>query len=109
MAHPMGFHVILPELTGNDHLAMDYQIPSCGNIHDQNGDPIALQSDAYAIGVIPSQLGQVVGTVDVELGKLYGRQNFDIHPRSLGKMPRLIPMLALPRLRRMKSKRRSWI
>ena len=69
--------LILPELTGNDHLAMDYQIPSRGNIYDQNGDPIALQSDAYAIGVIPSQLGRVAGTVDVELGKLMGIQNFD--------------------------------
>ena len=69
--------LILPELTGSNHLAMDYQIPSRGNIYDQNGDPIAQQSDVYAIGVIPSQLGRAAGTVDVELGKLMGIQNFD--------------------------------
>ena len=70
--------LILPELTGNDRLAMDYQIPSRGNIYDQNGDPIAQQSDAYSIGVIPAQLGRAAGTVDVELGRLMGIQNFDM-------------------------------
>ena len=69
--------LILPELTGSDQLAMDYQIPSRGNIYDQNGNPIAQQSDAYAIGVIPAQLGKAAGTVDVELGRLMGIQNFD--------------------------------
>ena len=64
--------LILPELTGNDHLAMDYQIPSRGNIYDQNGNPIAQQSDIYSIGVIPAQLGRAAGTVDVELGRTYG-------------------------------------
>src|SRR5271157_1518138 len=53
--------LILPELTGSDQLAMDYQIPSRGNIYDQNGNPIAQQSDAYAIGVIPAQLGRLMG------------------------------------------------
>ncbi len=62
--------LILPELTGNDQLAMDYQIPSHGNIYDQNGDPIAQQSDAYAIGVIPGQMGKAAGSIDVELAKL---------------------------------------
>ncbi|MGA7192291.1 MAG: penicillin-binding transpeptidase domain-containing protein [Anaerolineales bacterium] len=62
--------LILPELTGNDLLAMDYQIPSRGNIYDQNGLPIAQQSDAYAIGVIPGQLGKAAGSVDVELSRL---------------------------------------
>ena len=69
--------MILPELTGNDRLAMDYQVPSRGNIYDQNGDPIAQQSDAYAIGVIPSQMGRAAGTIDVELGRLMGVQDFD--------------------------------
>ncbi|HUH95867.1 MAG TPA: penicillin-binding transpeptidase domain-containing protein [Anaerolineales bacterium] len=64
--------LILPELTGSDQLAMDYQIPSRGNIYDQNGAPIAQQSDAYAIGVIPGQLGKAAGSVDVELSRLMG-------------------------------------
>ena len=69
--------LILPELTGSDHLAMDYQIPSRGNIYDQNGNPIAQQSDVYSMGVIPAQLGRAAGTVDVELGRIMGIQNFD--------------------------------
>jgi len=69
--------MILPELTENDRLAMDYEVPSRGNIYDQNGDPIAQQSDAYAIGVHPSEMGKAAGTIDVELGRLMGVQNFD--------------------------------
>lgn len=100
--------LILPELTGNDHLAMDYQIPSRGNIYDQNGNPIAQQSDIYSLGVIPAQLGRAAGSVDVELGRLMGIQNFDaIH--DLWKDQPADFMWALPRPHRMKSKRLSWI
>jgi penicillin-binding protein 2 len=70
--------MILPELTGNNRLAMDYQVPSRGNIYDQNGDPIAQQSDVYALGVIPSQMGTAAGTIDVVLGRLMGIQNFEV-------------------------------
>ncbi|HEY9151844.1 MAG TPA: penicillin-binding transpeptidase domain-containing protein [Anaerolineales bacterium] len=71
--------LILPELTGNDQLAMDYQIPSRGNIYDQNGLPIAQQSDVYSIGVIPSQLGKVSGVVDFELSKLMNIPSDAVH------------------------------
>jgi len=71
--------LILPELTGSNQLAMDYQVPSRGNIYDQNGDPIAQQSDAYAIGVIPAQLGKAAGSVDVELGRLMSMQPDAVH------------------------------
>ncbi len=70
--------LILPELAANDHLAMDYQVPARGNIYDQNGNPIAQQSDAVAIGVIPSQMGKAAGSIDVELARLMHTQPDDI-------------------------------
>ena len=79
--------LILPELTGNDQLAMDYQIPSRGNIYDQNGDPIAQQSDAYAIGVIPGQLGKAAGSVDVELSRLMNMPPDAVHSLYAGAVP----------------------
>jgi penicillin-binding protein 2 len=71
--------MILPELTNDYHLAMTYQTPSRGNIYDQNGDPIAQQSDAYAIGVIPSEMGKAAGSIDVELGRLMNTDPENIH------------------------------
>src|SRR5271157_663749 len=79
--------LILPELTGNDQLAMDYQIPSRGNIYDQNGNPIAQQSDAYAIGVIPGQLGKAAGSVDVELSRLMNMPADVVHSLYAGAVP----------------------
>jgi len=71
--------LILPELTSNLHLAMKYEIPARGNIYDQNGSPIAQESDAYAIYLIPGQMGKAAGSIDVELGRLMNTDPENIH------------------------------
>ncbi len=71
--------LILPELAGGNHLAMDYQIPARGNIYDRAGLPIAAQSDAYALGIIPGQMGSKSGGILVaELSNLCGISQDDI-------------------------------
>lgn len=71
--------VILPELAGGNHLSMDYQIPSRGNIYDRNGLPIVAQSDAYAFGVTPGNLSdKSAGTLISELSKLCGKSQDEI-------------------------------
>ena len=67
--------LILPELAGGNVLKMDYQIPSRGDIYDRSGLPIVTQSDAYAIGITPGQLGggKSEGVVVAELALLCKR------------------------------------
>ena len=48
--------LILPELAGGNTLKMDYQVPARGNIYDRNGQPIAIQTDAYALGIKPGDM-----------------------------------------------------
>jgi penicillin-binding protein 2 len=65
--------LILPELAGGNHLSMDYQVPARGNIYDHDGLPIATQADAYALGVIPGQMGGNSSNVLVgELSRVCG-------------------------------------
>jgi penicillin-binding protein 2 len=48
--------LILPELAGGNVLKMDYNVPARGNIYDQAGQPIVIQTDAYALGIKPGDL-----------------------------------------------------
>lgn len=71
--------LILPELQGGNHLAIDVQAPARGSIKDINGNLIAAEADVVALGIIPSQMvADQEGTVLRELSNLTGRSTEDI-------------------------------
>jgi len=74
--------LILPELAGGMKLAMDYQIPSRGDIYDVNGEAIVNQSNAVALGIIPGQMNEnSSGTLASELASLCILDPQDIRDR----------------------------
>lgn len=48
--------MILPELTGGNHLASNIQAPARGDINDRNGNTLATDTQAVALGIIPNQV-----------------------------------------------------
>ena len=46
--------IILPELAGGNVLSLERFVPARGIIYDHNGEPMAANTQAVAIGVIPS-------------------------------------------------------
>jgi len=48
--------LILPELAGGKRLITNYASPSRGDIYDRNGNPIAIQTDAYALGLVAGEV-----------------------------------------------------
>ncbi len=48
--------LILPELTGGNHLASSIQAPTRGDINDRNGNTLATETQAVALGIIPNQV-----------------------------------------------------
>lgn len=57
--------LILPELEGGNRLAMEYQIPSRASIYDVNGYALAFQGKAISLGVVPGQIVDEAGLLNV--------------------------------------------
>jgi len=49
---PWDDSLILPELAGGKRLVTNYVSPARGDIYDHNGNAIAIQTDAYALGLV---------------------------------------------------------
>jgi penicillin-binding protein 2 len=65
--------MILPELAGGNSLAMEYSVPSRGDIYDRDGNPIVSQAEAYAFGIQTDQIDpEMSGTLVTDLGRLCG-------------------------------------
>jgi penicillin-binding protein 2 len=66
--------LILPELKGGNKLALDLRVPQRGNILDRKNQPIVAQSEAYALGIIPGQIGEgKEGQLLYQLSQLTGK------------------------------------
>ena len=66
--------LILPELKGGNKLALDLRVPKRGNILDRKGEPIVAQSEAYALGILPGQIGEgQEGQLLYQLSQLTGK------------------------------------
>ncbi|MFN8413268.1 MAG: NTF2-like N-terminal transpeptidase domain-containing protein, partial [Anaerolineales bacterium] len=64
---------ILPELVGGNQLAMEYSVPSRGDIYTSDGLPVVSQSKAIAFGIQTDQIDpKLSGSLKTELGKLCG-------------------------------------
>jgi len=53
---PWDDSLILPELAGGKHLVTSYVSPARGDIYDRNGNAIATQTDAYALGLVAGEV-----------------------------------------------------
>lgn len=65
--------LIMPELSGGKKLALNITAPTRGDIYDNNGDIIAANAEAVALGVVPDQVGEdVIGSLAGLLGLVTG-------------------------------------
>jgi len=81
--------LMLPELAGGNKLWMDYKVPARGNIFDREGDVLASQADAVALGIEANKVGP-----DYMYDILQSAWN------ALGQRPDLEPNLMLPTLQK---------
>jgi cell division protein FtsI/penicillin-binding protein 2 len=66
--------MIMPELRGGNKVVMDINTPARGNLYDRDGDVLVGQSDAYALGIIPGEIGEgQEGRLLTELARLTGK------------------------------------
>ncbi|MEW5988337.1 MAG: penicillin-binding transpeptidase domain-containing protein [Chloroflexota bacterium] len=57
--------LILPELEGGNRLLLAYRIPARANVYDRNGRALAYQGTAFTLGVIPGQITDEAGLLEV--------------------------------------------
>ncbi|HEY5983254.1 MAG TPA: penicillin-binding transpeptidase domain-containing protein [Anaerolineales bacterium] len=79
--------LILPELAGGNVLKMEYQIPARGDIYARNGDPIVTQTEAYALGIKPGELGNNSGALIGALARVCHRTTESIEDALQGQAP----------------------
>ena len=66
--------LIMPELKGGNHLALNIKVPARGNIYDRSGKAIASQMDVVAIRLSTGELlPDQEGTLLTELSRLTGK------------------------------------
>jgi cell division protein FtsI/penicillin-binding protein 2 len=66
--------MIMPELQGGNRVVMDINTPARGNLYDRNGSVLVGQTDAYALGIIPGEIGDgQEGRLLTELARLTGK------------------------------------
>lgn len=71
--------MIMPELRGGNQLKIDIEVPSRGPIYDIEGVPLAAETEAYAIGVVPANVASNQwGRVINELSRVTGKTTFVI-------------------------------
>jgi penicillin-binding protein 2 len=81
----------LPELKDGNRLALDYRIPARGNLYDVEGDAIAVETDAVALGFVPNQTstnqaGLLIGLL-AELTNQTTRGVLDLYNNGWDTMP----------------------
>ncbi len=66
--------LIMPDLRGGNRLVLDVKVPSRGDIYDQYGEALAVQTEAVALGVVPGQIDpDSEGTLVSMLSQLTGK------------------------------------
>ena len=71
--------LLMPELAGGNRLQLDAVSAERGSIFDRNGEPIADQASAYAIGIVPNQIEDGrEGQLLTQLSNLLGRTSESI-------------------------------
>ena len=66
--------LIMPDLRGGNQLVLDVKAPSRGYIYDREGDPLVVQAEAVALGVVPGQISDGgEGVLLSQLSRLTGK------------------------------------
>ena len=63
--------LILPELAGGKRLIANYVSPARGDIYDRNGNPVAIQTDAFALSLVAGEVTNDPGIQNTVFNKLW--------------------------------------